>query len=81
MYEKLRVNGNFEKTIKNIKNFISIKNSHYPNSKIITRVSGVKFSDDQNISDMENVWGDLVDQIAFVNYNPWEDVYNSPLII
>ena len=78
MYEKLRVNGNFEKTIKNIKNFISIKNSHYPNSKIITRVSGVKFSDDQNISDMENVWGDLVDQIAFVNYNPWEDVYNSP---
>ena len=27
---------------------------------------------------MEKVWGDLVDQVAFVNYNPWENSYNKP---
>ena len=28
---------------------------------------------------MKLVWGGLVDQISFVNYNPWEKVYNAPL--
>ena len=24
---------------------------------------------------MERVWGGMVDQVAFVNYNPWENIY------
>ena len=26
---------------------------------------------------MEKYWGDIVDQVAFVNYVPWENVYES----
>ena len=26
---------------------------------------------------MEKYWGELVDQVAFVNYVPWENVYQS----
>ena len=27
---------------------------------------------------MQQLWGGLVDQISFVKYNPWENVYSSP---
>ena len=77
LYKKLRVNGNLEKTLQNIKLFVDIKNKHYKNNKIITRVSGVKFNEEQKFEDMENLWSDIVDQVAFVNYNPWEDSYNK----
>ena len=26
---------------------------------------------------MQSFWGNLVDQVAFVNYVPWENVYDS----
>ena len=44
LYKKLRVNGSLEKTVSNIKKFKEIQLKHYSKSKIITRVSGVKFS-------------------------------------
>ena len=77
LYRKLRVNGKLEKIFANIEKFKEIKTKHYPNSKIITRVSGVKINDQQNLDDMEKYWGKLVDQVAFVNYVPWENVYQS----
>jgi radical SAM protein with 4Fe4S-binding SPASM domain len=77
LYEKLRVHGKFEKVFNNIKQFIEIKNKHYSKSKIITRVSGVKVSDDQKMEEMTKVWSGLVDQIAFVNFIPWVDTYND----
>jgi radical SAM protein with 4Fe4S-binding SPASM domain len=77
LYEKLRVNGKFEKVIKNIKLFNDIKKNDFPNSRLITRVSGVKFQEDQKIQDMDDFWGELVDHVAFVNYIPWENVYDS----
>ena len=77
LYKKLRVNGNLETTLRNIKLFIDIKKKHYPENKIITRVSGVKFSKEQNFESMKKLWGELVDQIAFVDYNPWENSYEK----
>tara|TARA_B100000029_G_scaffold455402_1_gene482625 strand:+ start:948 stop:2108 length:1161 start_codon:yes stop_codon:yes gene_type:complete len=77
LYKKLRVNGDLEKTVSNIKMFVDIKNKHYPANKIITRVSGVKFSNEQNFESMMKLWGDLVDQVAFVDYNPWENSYEK----
>ena len=77
MYSKLRVNGKLEKILENIKKFNEIKFKQYPDSKIITRVSGVKVNDKQNLDEMEKYWGNLVDQVAFVNYVPWENVYVS----
>lgn len=79
LYSQMRVNGSLEKVLNNIRTFNEIKKKHYPQSKIITRVSGVKFKDEQNMDSMLGVWEELVDQIAFVLYNPWENVYESPL--
>jgi len=78
LYSKLRVNGSLSKVLKNIEIFKKIKETKYPNNQIISRVSGVKFNNEQNLNSMEKVWGDLVDQVAFVNYNPWENSYNKP---
>ena len=77
LYSKLRVNGKLEKIVTNIKKFQEIRTKNYPNSKIITRVAGVKVNNQQNLDDMEKYWSDFVDQVAFVNYVPWENVYQS----
>ena len=77
LYSKLRVNGKLEKVLKNIELFNNIKEKQYKNNKIITRVSGVKVNDEQSIESMTKLWGGLVDQVAFVDYNPWENVYES----
>jgi radical SAM protein with 4Fe4S-binding SPASM domain len=77
LYSKLRVNGKLENILKNIKKFQEIRTKKYSKSKIITRVSGVKVNNQQNLNDMEKYWGDLVDQVAFVDYMPWENVYES----
>ena len=77
LYSQLRVNGSLSKVLKNIENFKKIKETKYPNNPIISRVSGVKFNNEQNFNSMEKLWSDLVDQVAFVNYNPWENSYNK----
>lgn len=74
-YAKIRVNGSLDKVVKNLEMFNNIKQKHYKNSKIITRVSGVNFSKNQNFNKMLNFWNNLVDQIVFVKYNPWENSY------
>ena len=77
LYSQLRVNGKLEQVLQNIERFQNIRRTQYPDSRIITRVSGVKFDDLQDLNDMQALWGQLVDQVAFVNYNPWENVYNK----
>jgi radical SAM protein with 4Fe4S-binding SPASM domain len=79
LYSQLRVNGKLERVLANIRQFREIRARHYPESRTITRVSGVRFCDGQNIDDMEGLWGELVDQVAFVDYNPWENTYERPL--
>ena len=77
LYSELRVNGNLKKVLKNIENFQKIKNTQYPKSSIITRVSGVKFNEKQDFNKMIKLWNGLVDQVAFVDYNPWENSYEK----
>lgn len=79
LYSQLRVKGSLDKVLNNVKLLQSIKKKHYPNSKIITRVSGVMFGEDQDMDSMVSLWGDFVDQVVFVAYNPWENVYESPV--
>ena len=75
LYSQLRVNGNLKNVLSNIERFQKIRQTQYGNSKIITRVSGVKFDERQDLDSMQRRWGELVDQVAFVNYNPWENTY------
>jgi len=78
LYKKIRVNGDLNKVLKNIELFQNIRLKHYPKQKIISRVSGVKFSKEQNFESMKSLWSQLVDQVAFVEYNPWENTYLRP---
>ena len=79
LYSQLRIGGSLENILKKIRMFNDIKRKHYPASKLITRVSGVKVNHLQNINDMDEFWGELVDEVAFVKYNPWENTYDRPL--
>jgi len=78
LYSQLRVNGNLETVLANVKLFNQIKIKHYANSRTITRVSGVRFTEEQNFVEIEKFWHDYVDQVAFVAYNPWESAYEAP---
>lgn len=78
LYSKLRVNGDLESVLANVRLFNDIKIKHYPNSRTITRVSGVRYTEEQNFEEIENFWHDFVDQVAFVAYNPWESAYDAP---
>jgi len=77
LYSKLRVNGNLERVMHNIELFNEIKQREYPHSRMITRVSGVRYSDEQNLDEMEGYWKSYVDQVTFVDYNPWGNVYEA----
>lgn len=77
-YAQLRVNGDFDKVMGNIRRFKEIKERDYPTSRTITRVSGVAF--DRTRQDHDSIvtfWKDHVDQVAFVDYNPWENAYDN----
>ena len=77
LYSQLRVNGSLDKVLANIEQFQKIRCTQYPQAKIITRVSGVKVRPEQNLDSMGSYWGGLVDQVAFVDYVPWENVYDA----
>lgn len=79
LYSKLRVGGKLDTVLANIERFQKIRTTEYADSNIITRVSGVKVSAEQNLDAMHALWGDLVDQVAFVEYNPWENTYSQPV--
>ena len=78
-YEKIRVNGKFEKIMKNLELFSQIRKKHYSKSKHIVKMSGVKISTDQSINKMEEKFKDIADVIAFVNYTPWESSYDNEI--
>ncbi len=78
-YAQLRVNGDLDRVLKNIRRFKEIKESKYPNSRLITRVSGVAYDRErQDYEAIESYWREYVDQVAFVDYNPWENAYDNP---
>jgi len=79
MYEKIRVNANFEKILKNLETFNSIRNKNYKKSKLKVRISGVLINDEQNLEKIKSFYKDLADEFAFVNYNPWESSYDNEI--
>lgn len=78
-YSRFRVGGNLDRVVKNVRRFREIQLKHYPKSRTITRVSGVQVPGTPDLDQMEKFWGDLVDQVAFVKYNPWENTYEQPV--
>ena len=78
-YSQFRRGGHLEGVLKNIARFRDIRTKRYPHSRVITRISGVKVPGTPGLDELETFWGELVDQVAFVAYNPWEHIYERPL--
>ena len=78
LYSSMRVNGKLDRILANIERFQQIRARHYSETRLITRVSGVKVSGEQDIDEMETFWGSLVDEVAFTEYLPWENAYDQP---
>ena len=78
-YADIRVNGSLDKVLAGINLFNRLRDRFYPESKVITRVSGVKAPNViAKSSEMNEFWGAIADQVTFVSYNPWENVYDKP---
>ena len=78
-YEKIRVNGKFDKVLKNLNLFNKIRSTQYDRGSKVVRISGVKINEKQDIEEMKRQWGDIADIIAFTNYVPWESSYENSL--
>ncbi len=78
-YEKIRINGKYEKIFKNLELFSQIKKSEFPNSNTISKISGVKIREAQNVEEMKNKVGSYVDVVQLVDYTPWESSYDNPV--
>ena len=76
-YEKIRVNAKFDKIMKNLEMLKEIREKNYKNSKLKVRISGVKINKDQNIEEINKFYKDFADEIALVNYTPWESSYEN----
>lgn len=77
LYEELRVNGKYERLIKGLTMFNNIRKEYYKRNDSIVRISGVFMDERQDMNLMDHAWKEYVDQITFVRYNPWENVYTS----
>lgn len=78
-YEKIRINGKFDKIIKNLELFNEIREKNYNRNDKIVRISGVKINKKQNILEMKKQWGNIADIVAFTNYIPWESSYDNAI--
>jgi len=77
-YEKIRINGKFDKVFSNLKLFTEIRKKHYSHMDTIVKVSGVKINSDLNVKSLEDKLGEYADIIQLVGYTPWESSYENP---
>ncbi len=76
-YEKIRVGGNFEQVLENIKRFCEIKKRNKTLPKTTTRISGVYLGQGQSKREMLDFWKDIVDVVTFTDVVPRWDTYNN----
>lgn len=78
-YEEIRIGGRFEKVVSNIRKFHEIREKEYKDCHTITRISGVKISDEQDIDQMSDFWSNIVDEVTIKSAIPRWDTYNNPI--
>ena len=78
-YEKIRVNAKFDKIMKNLNLLKNIREKNYRDSKLIIRISGVKINTEQSVEEMNQFYKEFADEIALVNYSPWESAYDNEI--
>jgi radical SAM protein with 4Fe4S-binding SPASM domain len=78
-YESIRVGGKFNDVVQNIDTFNEIRRAEFPDSRTVTRISGVKVNDSQDISQMIDFWSERVDEVTIKPAIPRWDSYNNDL--
>lgn len=76
-YERIRLGGNFEQVMSNIKRFCEIKNSNSDFKKTTARISGVYLGKEQSKEKTFDFWKDIVDVVTFTDAVPRWDTYNN----
>lgn len=76
-YEEIRIGGNFETVLQNIKRFSKLKLSKDDYRKTATRVHGVYLGKEQSKKDFFDFWKDIVDIVSFTDVVPRWDAYNN----
>ena len=76
-YEKIRINGKFDKVVKNLTLFSEIKKKFYKDIQTIVKISGVKINNEINVSSLEERFREFADIIQLVGYTPWESAYDN----
>jgi len=81
VYEKYRPSisgkGNFIEVRDNVRRFHQIRKQHYPESKIVTRISGVQVGEDQDPKGFSEFWSPVADEVGMKPaYERW-DTYNN----
>lgn len=82
-YAKIRVRGDFETVLNNVKEFMRIKKEHYPNSRTEVRVAGVRLKNpallttEQDEKAFFELWSGIVDTVAMTDAEERWDTYNN----
>jgi len=77
---RLYVNPYFEKAMSSVRQLKEIKARDRPHLRFITLVSCVVCDRErQDHRAFDAFWGDCVDQLACVNFNPWDNTYHNEI--
>ena len=79
VYEQIRVGANFKQVYGNIVRFHEIREKHYPSSALNTRISGVRFRDDQDPEGFVRFWSPIVDEVGMKDAVPRWNTYANTL--
>ncbi len=77
VYEQIRVRGKFEQVRENIERFNRIREESYPSASTTTRISAVRFRDDQDPVGFKEFWSDMVDEVGMKDAQARWDTYSN----
>lgn len=79
-YEKIRKKAKFDIVVKNLKRFMEIRKTEFPNHRTTVRVSGVKVDVKQDKNKFYQFWSELVDYSVLVDLQERWDTYNNTIL-
>lgn len=79
LYEEIRVRGNFDEVLRNVRMFQKIRSKHYPDSGLRTRVSGMFVRPEQDADGFTKFWSELADNVGYAHIRNQWNTYANPL--
>jgi sulfatase maturation enzyme AslB (radical SAM superfamily) len=77
-YGRIRVGGDFNKVLKNIKKLREVREKNHKGSHINIRVSAVKILEEQDMERFSMFWKDHADDVSYTKAIDRWDTYNNP---